>query len=121
MKINVSGGRFERIAADLAGPIPKSGNGNRYILVVADYFSKYTEIYPLPNMEAETIADAVFRGWIKRYGCPYEIHTDQGSQFESQLYFLNFVKYCAFQKLEQQLFIRDLTGWWKDLMEAVKK
>lgn len=36
-------------------------------------------------MEAETIADAVFRGWIKRYGCPYEIHIDQGSQFESQL------------------------------------
>lgn len=86
MKSYVSGGRFERIAADLAGPFPKSGNGNMYILVVADYFSKYTEIYPLPNMEAETIADAVFRGWIKRYGCPYEIHTDQGSQFESQLF-----------------------------------
>lgn len=37
-------------------------------------------------MEAETVADAVFRGWIKRYGCPYEIHTDQGSKFESQLF-----------------------------------
>lgn len=86
MKSYVSGGRFERIAADLAGPFPKSGNGNMYILVVADYFSKYTEIYRLPNMEAETIADAVFRGWTKRYGCPYEIHTDQGSQFESQLF-----------------------------------
>lgn len=86
MKSYVSGGRCERIAADLAGPFPKSGNGNMYILVVADYFSKYTEIYPLPIIEAETIADAVFRGWIKRYGCPYEVHTDQGSQFESQLF-----------------------------------
>lgn len=66
--------------------LSKSGNGNMYILAVVDYFSKYTEIYPLPNMEAETIADAVFRGWIKRYGCPYEIHIDQGSQFESQLF-----------------------------------
>lgn len=86
MKSYVSGGRFERIEADLAGPLPKSENENVYFLVVAYYFSKYTEIYPLPNMEAETIADAVFRGWIKRYGCPYEIHTDHGSQFESQLF-----------------------------------
>lgn len=76
MKSYVSGVRFERITADLAGPFPKSGNGNMYILVVADYFSKYTEIYPLPNMEAKIIADAVFRRWIKRYECPYEIHTD---------------------------------------------
>lgn len=85
MKSYVSGGRLERIAANLAGPFPKSENGNMFI-VVADYFSKYMEIYPFPNMEAETIADAVFRGWIKRYGFPYEIHTDQGSQFESQLF-----------------------------------
>lgn len=58
-----------------------------YILVVAGYFSKYKEIYPLPNMKAETIAYAVFRGRIKGYGCPCEIHTDQVSQFECQLFF----------------------------------
>lgn len=86
MKSYVFGGRFDRIAADFAGLFPKSGNGNMYILVVAQYFSKYTEIYPLPYMEAETIADAVFCGWIKRYGCPCKIHTDQGSQFKSQLF-----------------------------------
>lgn len=57
-----------------------------YILLVADYFSKNTDIYSLPNLEAKTTADAVFRGCIRRYGCPYEIHTDQGSQFESQLF-----------------------------------
>ena len=28
----------------------------------------------------------MFRGWIKRYGCPQEIHSDQGSQFESQIF-----------------------------------
>ena len=68
---------------DIAGPFPKSENGYVYILVVADYFTKFTEIYPLPNIEAETVAEAMFKGWIKRYGCPREIHSDQGRQFES--------------------------------------
>lgn len=42
MKSYASRGRFERITADLARPFPKSENGNMYILVVADYFFKYT-------------------------------------------------------------------------------
>ena len=86
MKTYVSGVKFERIAMDIAGPFPKSENGYVYILVVADYFTKFTEIYPLPNIEAETVAEAIFKGWIKRYGCPREIHSDQGRQFESKLF-----------------------------------
>ena len=33
---------FERIAMDLCGPLPETARGNRYVLVIADYFSKYT-------------------------------------------------------------------------------
>lgn len=86
MKRYLAGEKFERIAIDITGPFPKSENGNLYILVVADYFSKFMEIFPLPNIEAETVADVIFKGWIKRYGCPGEIHTDQGSQFKSRLF-----------------------------------
>ena len=57
-----------------------------YILVVADYFSKFIEIFPLSNIEAETVAEVIFKGWIKRYGCPGAIHSDQGRQFESHLF-----------------------------------
>ncbi len=38
MKYNV-GAPFESVAIDVAGPFPKSQRGNRYILVVGDYFS----------------------------------------------------------------------------------
>lgn len=82
MKRYLAGEKFERIAIDITGPFPKSENGHLYILVVADYFSKFMQIFPLPNLEAETVAEVIFKGWIKRYGCPGEIHTDQGSQFE---------------------------------------
>lgn len=86
MKRYLAGEKFERIAIDITGPFPKSENGHLYILVVADYFSKFMEIFPLPNIEVETVAEVIFKGWIKRYGCPGEIHTDQGSQFESRLF-----------------------------------
>ena len=52
VKTYVSGVKFERIAMDIAGPFPRSENEYVYILVVADYFTKFTEIYPLPNIEA---------------------------------------------------------------------
>ena len=86
MKSYIVGGAFERIATDLAGPFPVTRNGNSYILVIADYFTKLTEVFPIPDMEAETVADALVRGWIKRYGCPLEIHSDQGRQYESSLF-----------------------------------
>ena len=56
MKTDLSGVKFERIAVDIAGPFPKTDNGFVYILVIADYFTKFTEIFPLRNIEAETVA-----------------------------------------------------------------
>jgi transposase InsO family protein len=80
------GAPFERIAMDVVGPFPKSDNGNKYVLVVMDYFSKWPEAYPLPNQETRTIADAVVQNWISRYGVPMEVNTDQGRNFESVVF-----------------------------------
>lgn len=86
MKSYIMGGWFEPIAADISGPYRTSVQGNTYILVVGDYFTKLTELYPLSNITASTVAEYLFRGWIKRYGCPREIHSDQGRQFESAIF-----------------------------------
>jgi transposase InsO family protein len=86
LKSYVVGAPFERIATDIAGPFPTTKKGNRYILVVGDYFTKLTELYAMPDMKAETVADIIFRAWIKRYGCPIEIHSDRGRQYESDVF-----------------------------------
>lgn len=61
MKSYLSGERFQRIATDIAGPFTKSENGYLYILVVSDYFTKLCELYPLRDMEAETVAETLFK------------------------------------------------------------
>jgi hypothetical protein len=77
---------MERVALDILGPLPRTAKGNKYILVVADYFSKWTEMYAMPNQEAVTITKKFVEEFICRFGIPQEIITDQGTQFESQLF-----------------------------------
>ncbi|CAC5404175.1 unnamed protein product [Mytilus coruscus] len=80
------GAPLERVAMDLVGPFPLSYRGNKYALVVSDYFIKWAEGYPLPDMEAQTVADSFIKNFICRFGIPRQIHTDQGRQFESKLF-----------------------------------
>jgi len=82
----VVGAPFERIVSDIAGPFPATDDKNRYILVVGDYFTKLTEAYAMPDIQATTVAEIIFRAWIKRYGCPLGVHSDQGKQYESLLF-----------------------------------
>ena len=52
-------GRFERVAMDLLDVSVISAKGYKYILVVCDYFTKYTEAYPLKDKTARSVADAL--------------------------------------------------------------
>ena len=71
---------------DIVGPLPKTRRGNKYILVISDYFTRWAEAIGLPNQEATTVAQALMSEWICRYGAPESIHTDQGRNFESNLF-----------------------------------
>jgi hypothetical protein len=82
---NVTSRPFERIAFDVVGPLPPTAKNNKYILVVQDYFSKWAEAYPLPHQKATLVASTLVNEWISRYGAPERMHSDQGSNFESNL------------------------------------
>lgn len=43
-----------------------------------DYFN----VVPIPNQEANTVADAPIEHWISRFGVPMELHLHQGQNFE---------------------------------------
>ena len=74
-----------RLGIDLIGPLAKSTNNDTYALVIIDYFTKWAVVVPIKNKEAESVAQAIFNNWYLQYGIPYEIHTDQGSEFTNDL------------------------------------
>ena len=86
MQIVHTGIPMERIAADIMGELPETENGNKYILVVSDYFTIWTESFAMPNMEARTVAKIIVEEVIVRFGVTCFIHSDQGRQFESNLF-----------------------------------
>lgn len=56
---------------DFVGPLPMSDGGNRHILVIADYYTRWAEVIPLL---AETVARVIMRDRVSRYGVPV-VHT----------------------------------------------
>ncbi|CAG2254582.1 unnamed protein product [Mytilus edulis] len=79
-------GPMERIATDILGELPETESSNKHILVVSDYYTKWTESFAMPNMEAKTVAKIIVAEVIVRIGVPHWIHSDQGRQFESLLF-----------------------------------
>ncbi|KAL5494045.1 hypothetical protein EMCRGX_G015315 [Ephydatia muelleri] len=75
---------FTRIAMDIVGPLPRSSRGNRYVLVVCDYATRYPETMAMRSVEAEQVAEELVT-LFSRVGVPEETLTDQGTNFTSQL------------------------------------
>ena len=64
------------VAMDILGPFSESDSGNCYNLVVADYFTRWSEAYPIPNHEAITIAKILTGCFFFRFSIPEQIHSD---------------------------------------------
>ena len=81
-----SGSPMERVHLDFMGPLPLTPRGNSHLLVMVDQFSKWIEIVPLPSQTAAVTAKAAVDSFFARFGNPFQIHSDQGRNFESKLF-----------------------------------
>jgi transposase InsO family protein len=50
-----------------------------------EYFTKWSEVYAIPNQEAATVAETLVANFFCRFGIPLELHSDQARNFESHL------------------------------------
>ena len=81
-----AGAPWDVVATDYIGPLPVTNRGNRYILVLTDIFSKYVEVPAVPDQTAETCATRILNDFIARRGCPLSILSDQGRNYESNIF-----------------------------------
>ena len=76
---------FQRWHMDILGPLPESKEGYKYILLVVDSFSRWSEAFCLRTMEACEVATKFYEEIICRYGAPRSLLTDRGRNFMSKV------------------------------------
>ena len=67
---------------DLAGPLPESKEGHRYILGLADYFSALVMAITIKGKSHEEVMEAFTNNWTYRIGPPEVLVSD--NKFVSQ-------------------------------------
>ena len=76
------GSPMQVVMVNNLGPLPKSSNGNQYILVAGDYFTRWMEAYAIPNQEADTVAQKLTE---EMFSPPEQLHSDQDGSLKSLL------------------------------------
>ena len=71
---------FWQVSLDIMGPFPES-QGNKYILLIGDQFSKWHEAVALSNQEAKTGSRVFVEHWMVRFDCTVNLHSDPGSNW----------------------------------------
>jgi len=80
------GAPMECVGVDILRPFPTTDAGNRYVLVAMDYFTKWPEAYAVPDQTTATTAERLVDEMFARFGVSGELHSDQGRNFESQVF-----------------------------------
>ncbi len=75
---------WHTIGVDLIGPLPETSRGNKYIMTVSCFFSKWPEATALPDKSAIGIAEFLFKCFT-RFGCCKVKITDQGREFVNRV------------------------------------
>lgn len=76
---------FDKVSLCTAGPLSKTSNRNKHILIMQVNLTKYCMAVPISNIRAATVADAVAKHLIAQYGSPKVILSDRGGFFISTL------------------------------------
>jgi len=74
---------FVKVGLDLIGPLPKTRKGNRYIIVLVDYFTKWVEAEPLKQTSSDKVI-RFLKNVFARHGVPELLIADNGPQFYSE-------------------------------------
>ena len=70
---------------EYCGPLKTSPRGNKYVLIITDYFTRHVTAIPLPKCTAEITAESLLNEFFCKFGIPNVIVSDRGTHFLNQL------------------------------------
>ncbi|KAL7288347.1 hypothetical protein TKK_0017681 [Trichogramma kaykai] len=119
-KFTLPDDRFSHVHLDIVTLVPSEGFS--HVLTMIDRYARWPEAVPIADMQATTVARAFIDTWVARYGAPEVITTDQGLQFESEL-FVHLCKLLGTNKTRTTPYHPQCNGilerWHRDFKSAL--
>lgn len=84
---------WQIISSDLFSPLPRSSKGYTFILVITDYFSKFSLLFPLRLATAKAISEVTENSVFLLFGVPQVLLCDNGTQYRSKIFQAMLSKY----------------------------
>ena len=81
LEIPRQGFPFQTLNLDFVGPLPRSTNGNTFLLTVMDSFTRWLEAIPLKRATGAAVVHALTTKIFPRFGWPTYCKIDRGSHF----------------------------------------
>ena len=89
---------MDTLHIDYKGPINPKSNGNQYILVIVDAFSRFVQAYPTRTCSSKHTIEAL-KHYFYRFGIPEKLVSDRGSSFVSR----EFIDFCNIHGVKNAL------------------
>ena len=105
------GGAFECVGMDFK-EMDMSKAGNKYVLVIQDYLTKWPEVYAVPDRKAETVAKC-WMDFIWKHGVPNRIIHDRAAEFLSEV-LQETARLVGVSQLPTSGGTLRLMDWWSD-------
>ena len=83
---------WQLISSDIFGPLPKSNAGHEYVLVITDYFSKFSIFVPMRTVTAVKVIREIEERVFLAFGVPEFMIVDNGVQFGRSRAFRDFLQ-----------------------------
>uniref|UniRef100_A0A2N9GX46 Uncharacterized protein n=1 Tax=Fagus sylvatica TaxID=28930 RepID=A0A2N9GX46_FAGSY len=77
---------FAQWGLDIVGPLPRAPGNKKFLIVATDYFTKWIEAEPLSHIREVDTKRFLWKSIITRFGIPWAIISDNGTQFEGKLF-----------------------------------
>jgi hypothetical protein len=69
---------FEKIGLDLIGPFPLSSLGNRHVIIIVDYFTKWVIAKAVSTATTVEVVDFFVRRIVLQHGASLAVISDRG-------------------------------------------